>query len=784
VAAADKTVNEYWDTGQLYSTSVGGSPKVRYDYRAEGWQLWRLPETAEGTGTAYYARMMLWEYYPDGLLKGERDLAGQRSSYLYDPNGNQTSASQAQSIAGDILAITSSFNGFDELQKVITPKTGTANNRASSFTYDQHGNVASLHENREETAAGASVADPRVFAYTYDHADQPLQQSDDVATSGTLTDDEKFSFGFDELGRLKKRTVAKRLDASSYATEQTQETTYFLNGLTKTLVSKDGAATQIASHTLSYLQGGIYLNGNKSQDIFRVANPDTAAPCRTSDCTASWEYDGQERLTKAVDGTGTTSEFTLDPAGNVTLEKRNGASHRTATYAGQRLTTDTVDGLASRYLYDAQGNVECVVRASWVANSCPTAATGQTIADELLSDNVYDYRSRLIAVRSYNWGSGGDKTEYRYDPLSRPTKKTATESGATTTTEMVYLGVSDAVVRETETGPATKTRTYAFDVTGDRAGLSETVSGTTSRYSYVYDPLGSAELLLDQTNGVKATYGYTAYGEANPQLTKTAAGFTPNSNLYRYTGKRWDPAAKAYDMGARHYFPKAGRWFQQDTYTNSLDNLDLSTDPLTQNRYAFTGANPINYIEVDGHVAVKPTGCHSNVTYSSISHPCNRGLQIGGPVEVGPGIGARALLRVAPRAVRAAEQTVAGARRTATAVKDAAQGVRRLFNEIHDKIRGVPDGVGRGPHARGSIRARGPERDFNEVERQKIDRLGNRDGCHTCGVREPGTKSRHYVPDHQPPTSVLRGGSQRLFPQCLACSRDQGLRLARLRKNH
>ena len=610
VAAADRTVNEFWDSGQLYSTTVGGAAKVRYDSTAEGWQAWRLPETAEGTGVADYARMMFWEYYSDGLLKAERDLSGQRSSYAYDANGNQTSASEAQSIAGEVLSIASSFNGFDELLQVRTPKLGTSNSWVSSYGYDLHGNVASLIENEEDVSSGADVPG-RAFSYSYDLADRPVEQTDDFATAGVLTDDERFSFEFDELGQLTKRTIAKRTGASSYATEQTQETTYYRNGLPQTLVTKDGAANTIASHSLSYLKAGVYLNGNKTEDAFRISNPDTNAPCRTSDCTASWEYDGRDRPSKAIDGlpSGTTSEYTLDPAGNVTLEKRNGSTYRTATYTGQRLATDTAGGLSSRYLYDAQGNVDCVVLSSWAASSCPTAATGQAVATELLSDNVYDYRDRLVAVRSYNSGSVGDKSEYRYDPLSRPVKKTATENSATTTTEMVYLGASDAVVRETETGAATKVRSYAFDQLGDRATISETVSGTTGRYSYVYDPLGSVELLLDQANGVKAAYGYTAYGEANPQLTNTAAGFTPNTNLYRYTGKRWDPAAKAYDMGARHYFPQQGRWFQQDQYADALDNLGLSTDPLNSNRYVFTGANPINYVELDGHGFIATVKC-------------------------------------------------------------------------------------------------------------------------------------------------------------------------------
>ena len=172
------------------------------------------------------------------------------------------------------------------------------------------------------------------------------------------------------------------------------------------------------------------------------------------------------------------------------------------------------------------------------------------------------------------------------------------------TTDMLFA-IEREVVRESETGASTKTRSYAFDALGQRATLSE----NGSRYSYVVDQRESVEALLDQTNGIKAAYGYRAYGEANPSLTKTAGGFTPSTNLYRYSGKRFDPAAKAYDMGARHYFPSQARWFQQDLYADALDNLGLSTDPLNSNRYLFTGANPINYIELDGHAAgaVGPT---------------------------------------------------------------------------------------------------------------------------------------------------------------------------------
>ena len=53
-------------------------------------------------------------------------------------------------------------------------------------------------------------------------------------------------------------------------------------------------------------------------------------------------------------------------------------------------------------------------------------------------------------------------------------------------------------------------------------------------------------------------------------------------------------------MGVRRYSPSAGHWFQQDVYAGAFANLALSSDPLTGNRYSFTGANPINFVELDG----------------------------------------------------------------------------------------------------------------------------------------------------------------------------------------
>ena len=84
-------------------------------------------------------------------------------------------------------------------------------------------------------------------------------------------------------------------------------------------------------------------------------------------------------------------------------------------------------------------------------------------------------------------------------------------------------------------------------------------------------------------------------------------------------------------------------------------------------------------------------------------------------------------------------------------------------------------GIGPGPFAGESIPARGPERDFTASERTEINRIGAETGCHTCGTRIPETLYGDFIPDHQLPNALNRAGkAQRLYPQCVTCSRRQG----------
>jgi hypothetical protein len=91
--------------------------------------------------------------------------------------------------------------------------------------------------------------------------------------------------------------------------------------------------------------------------------------------------------------------------------------------------------------------------------------------------------------------------------------------------------------------------------------------------------------------------------------------------------------------------------------------------------------------------------------------------------------------------------------------------------------------TGVGKYADDSIAARSAARKFSGAERAQIDSIGRTTGCHTCGTTDPGTLTGHFVPDHQPPSALnLLGGAQRLYPQCVGCSRAQGLEIARQKR--
>ncbi|HEX8771485.1 MAG TPA: RHS repeat-associated core domain-containing protein, partial [Acidimicrobiales bacterium] len=159
--------------------------------------------------------------------------------------------------------------------------------------------------------------------------------------------------------------------------------------------------------------------------------------------------------------------------------------------------------------------------------------------------------------------------------------------------------------------PASKRHSYDYDSRGDRQG-QQSDSATGSRYpAYAKDANGSV-VGLEKDDGTIAAddrYDYDPYGELDRKLPAGADADDPDAGLsgeakdnpFRFEGFYYDSGVKTYDMHARQYRPEVGRFLSRDVYASAAGDQALQADPLTQNRYAFAGANPVTNIEFDGH---------------------------------------------------------------------------------------------------------------------------------------------------------------------------------------
>jgi hypothetical protein len=61
------------------------------------------------------------------------------------------------------------------------------------------------------------------------------------------------------------------------------------------------------------------------------------------------------------------------------------------------------------------------------------------------------------------------------------------------------------------------------------------------------------------------------------------------------------------------YRPDVDQFLTEDRFESASGDFNLQSDPLTQNRYAFAGGNPVNRIEFDGHHSGNEGGAQNNM---------------------------------------------------------------------------------------------------------------------------------------------------------------------------
>ncbi|WP_233257146.1 RHS repeat-associated core domain-containing protein [Promicromonospora sp. AC04] len=495
----------------------------------------------------------------------DTDTEARAFAYSYDVNGNLTGINDTSSGArADDYQVT--YTGLNQVASVKEALAGQ-DTATTSYTYDVLGQPV-------------TVAHPdQRSEYTYDlglDARGPLTSLsvDDLNDSAAA---KVTRYTYDALGRQATQTKAN----GNVVTNG-----FFLDGALKSLREEKSGGALVSSHAYTYDN-----NGNKATDVASKANADVAGAYLNS--TTTYSYDPVDRLSQSVKtGNGAKTEtYVHDDNANV-ISQSVGGTATTYAYDRNRLLTATADGATASYRYDPFGRQTSVVSA------------GLTI-----SRTTYDGFDHIATSEKLNESGGMDSTTYAYDPLDRTASKTAGGE----TTDYTYLGLSSEVLGEEVAGELTKS--YQYSPWGQRlsqithqADPENGVEAGESAY-YGYNAHTDVETLTDDAGNTVATYGYTAYGNADESeytgIDKAEPG-TPEDaepyNAYRYNSKRWDASSGTYDMGFRDYAPGLNRFTTRDMYNGALADMGLGTNPYTSNRYAFGAGNPISMIEVDGHL--------------------------------------------------------------------------------------------------------------------------------------------------------------------------------------
>jgi RHS repeat-associated protein len=523
--------------GQKCSATDGRGKKTAYGYDASGNLTTVTPPAPLGATTYAYDSLGRVSSVTDGNNKtttftyNARDDAQQKTfaggatfNTSYYQNG--LTSMQVDSSTGQ----TNSF--YDGLGR-LTSKTGPASGQSESYSYDKVGNITSL------TDANGKVS------YGYDAANQltTITEPGGSCTTGTTAPAASsgcVKFTYDNNGAETSRTfpggakVATTRDMAGRAT--------------RVLATAAGTSTASVDISYSYGVGGSTAKGDDRLNI--QSRTSTKEQGITAGAKTAYTYDGQQRLNKAAEVSGSTNtatwSFGYDAAGNRTSQATSGSTitAKSSTYTYNDVNELTgATGDTSTWTYDGAGN------------STKSGATGQ-------SYTVDQGRGAVTAIDSST-----------YSVFGQGNTNTLTRSASGTT----YTNASLGLMSEATSGGTTA---YTRDSSGD------IVSGRTgsTRLYYVLDSLGSVVGVFGATGTYTGGYSYTPYGE----LRSATSNATITANTIRYTAGYWDSSVNLYRFGARYYDPTIGRFTQYDPSGQEA------------NPYLYAGANPVGNSDPTG----------------------------------------------------------------------------------------------------------------------------------------------------------------------------------------
>jgi RHS repeat-associated protein len=506
---------------------------------------------------------------------------GDRTLFNYDLNGNLITMTDA---LGRSLALT--YDSAGRVTRITDPLGGV-----QRPAYDPQGNLISLLDERGKQTR-----------LDYDAHDLPVRLIDPLGQAFIITRDSlgrlqtatnarggKITHNYDADGRLIARSyddvevAVFKYDACSNLTsmhDPTGETayTYDAAGRTTSISYPDGLKLVFSYdsagniHTITYPGGLIVSYGHDVRDrVARIAwgedfisfrydpTGNLVGESRSNGTESAYSHDANNSLIGIVHQKGLDAfvriSCTRDAVGNVIDESADLPLGPASDGISTTTTYNDVDQILAldgdRYTYDADGNMIRISGGKWQAH--------------------YDAADRLLEVRRK-----GHTDHYAYDGLGQRSKASTGPSAR----NFHYDGMGRLMFETYEDGRIKACYVYRGEALVARVGPG----GNT--HFYHFDKTWNTLAMTGSDGNVLTAYAYSPFGAVMNQSRLA------DENPFTFVGRYgvMDDGDGLFFMKNRYYDAHTGRFLQKDPagFTGGT------------NLYAYTGNNPVNFIDPEG----------------------------------------------------------------------------------------------------------------------------------------------------------------------------------------
>jgi RHS repeat-associated protein len=661
--------------GLLMSQTTPGGVVTGYEYYSDG-DLAQVTQpsgsttvyTYDGIGRAATATTYS-DTYPTGLTTSYSWTADNKPLTVTDPGA----ADQVTGVTHTLQDTYAYDPDGNLLSQTQTDLTGGDATRTTGYTYNSHGEVASVTQPGGATSGGsaqsqsASSANPRgaTTGYTYNDSGQVATMVD--------PDGNEHDYTYNEYGKMTQVTLTTNstsltapggsglvLDSYAYdpagllaATTDAMGriTNYFYNADDELITTQQQpppatpGATPPPGRQTTYTYDGA---GNLTEtDV-------SSLPVTSTDQTITdYAYDAADRVTsKVVDPTpaGTsdsgyvnrTTTYTYNPDNLVTSQTLSGADGSATTNYGYNgadeitsqsvvngnaddTTTWTYDQLGQQVsMTSPDGNASGAAPASYTTNyAYDQAGNLDQVTGPPVATSSYAAQTPVSTrpVTTYGYDTFGDQTQAEDPNANMSTTAYDGDGRVTAVTQPSYTppGSSTAI---------TATSKYGYDENGNLTSVTDPAGDTTS---YAYDALGDVVSRTDpQLTGQPApgvwTFTYDNDGEqlsaTSPAGAQTQATYdyfgdlrTSTQNIRTSSGTQYNTTSYTYDYLGD---PRTTTTPDGVVTTGTYDHLGELTS--TANAYGDTTSHAYNYA---GQVAQtnNPDGTSDNFAYDAAGNP-------------------------------------------------------------------------------------------------------------------------------------------------------------------